>query len=199
MGGRQLLRRLLGVVAVALACAACGSSKPAPYAGSHPPPGIRAPDFALASYRGGVVRMRSLRGKVVVLTFVDSRCRAQCPIIVGRIASALRGLRKAQVTALAVTVDPEVDTPKSIRRFLAEQGALGLVDYLVGSRRRLGPIWKAYGILPATGDADVHSADVRVFDRHGVWVSTLHVGVDLTPANLVHDVRLAAPRTGDLL
>lgn len=38
---------------------------------------------------------------------------------------------------------------------------------------------------------DVHSADVRVFDRAGIWVSNLHVGLDLTPANLVHDLRVA--------
>jgi hypothetical protein len=32
---------------------------------------------------------------------------------------------------------------------------------------------------------------VRIFDRRGIWVSTLHAGIDLTPANLVHDIRAA--------
>lgn len=42
-----------------------------------------------------------------------------------------------------------------------------------------------------TGNADTHSADVRVFDRNGKWVATLHAGADLTPANLAHDITTA--------
>jgi hypothetical protein len=38
----------------------------------------------------------------------------------------------------------------------------------------------------------MHSAPVRVYDGRGRWRSTLHPGVDLTPANLAHDLRLAA-------
>ena len=60
------------------------------------------------------------------------------------------------------------------------------------------PVWHAFGVLPAvdTGNDDVHSADVRVFDRQGEWVSNLHAGVDLTPANLAHDIRLALASRG---
>jgi hypothetical protein len=47
-----------------------------------------------------------------------------------------------------------------------------------------------------TGNADVHSSDARIFDRNGMWVSTLHVPVDLTPANLVHDIRVALRKRG---
>src|SRR5207247_37385 len=42
-----------------------------PYRGSEPPGGIFVPEFALKSYRGDVVRTRSLRGKVVLVTFLD--------------------------------------------------------------------------------------------------------------------------------
>jgi len=60
------------------------------------------------------------------------------------------------------------------------------------------PVWKQFAVLPAaeTGNADIHSADVRIFDRRGLWVSTLHAGVDLTPTNLVHDIRLALRSKG---
>jgi len=37
----------------------------------------------------------------------------------------------------------------------------------------------------------VHSSDAHVYDRSSVWVSTLHVPVDLTAANLAHDIRVA--------
>ena len=96
--------------------------------------------------------------------------------------------------SLAISVNPHVDTPARVRAFLAEHRAAGLIRYVTGTPGQLGPVWKAFHILPAiaTGNDDIHSADVRVFDPRLRWVSTLHTSIDLTPANLAHDVRLAA-------
>src|SRR2546427_8685164 len=60
-----------------------------PYLGSRPPPGLHAPDFTLRSYRGNLVRMSDLRGKVVLVTFLDTKCTDKCPIIASQIAAAL--------------------------------------------------------------------------------------------------------------
>jgi len=135
----------------------------------------------------------------VLLSFVDTQCTEKCPIVTSVMASAYRRLTPAQrrqVVPLLVTVEPRSDTPARVRRFLARRNAL-VLDYLIGSVARLRPVWKAYGILPAvdSGNADVHSSDVRVFDRDGVWVTTQHAGVDLTPANLAHDAREALERS----
>jgi len=174
------------------------SSTPAPsFSGSPPPPGIRLPAFALRdALGGGAIRSRDLHGKVVLVTFLDTRCKEACPIIAGQIASGLRLLtsdERAGVDAIAITVNPRVDTALHVRAFLAEHRASGSIRYATGGRARLGPVWKAFHVLPAieTGDDDIHSADVRVFDRSGEWISTLHTSVDLTPANLAHDLRLA--------
>ena len=197
---------IVGAVALAAIFAAHrGGSQPAngpppgPYRGSEPPSGLHAPDFTLRDYRGKTVRMRALRGRVVLLSFVDSKCKEKCPIVTSVMASAMRRLARKQqreVVPLLMSVNPLIDTHTSIRRFLAARRALSL-SYLVGSVRKLRPIWKAYGILPAvdTGNADVHSSDVRVFDRNGIWVSTQHAGVDLTPANLAHDALAALRRS----
>ena len=166
-----------------------------PYRGSIPPPGIRAPDFTLRDYRGVAVAMRSLRGRVVVLSFVDSKCTEKCPIVTSVIALALHRLPpqiRREVVPLLITVSPRVDTRARVKRFLVARRALS-VDYLIGSVHELRPVWKAYGILPAvdTGNPGIHSSDVRIFNRDGVWVSTQHAGVDLTPQNLVYDIREA--------
>ena len=171
---------------------------PSPYRGSIPPPGIRAPDFTLRDYRGPEVTMRKLRGKVVVLSFVDSKCSQKCPIVTSVIAQTMKQLpvnTHRHVAPVLMSVDPKVDTPASVRRFLARRGALGLT-YVVGPTSEMRPIWKAYGILAAaeSGNADVHSSDVRIFDRHGIWVSSQHAGEDLTTANLEHDISLALRR-----
>jgi hypothetical protein len=44
-----------------------------------------------------------------------------------------------------------------------------------------------------SGKDILHSAPVRIYVG-GIWVATLHAGVDLTPANLAHDVRIALAR-----
>ncbi len=177
-------------------CGGTTSAQPAAYRGSIPPPGIHAPDFTLRSYRGPTVRLAALRSKVVLVTFLDTKCTESCPIIAGVIGVALPRLtlsERGQVEAVAITVQPRLDTPASVRRFLRVRHALGALDFLIGSVSQLRPVWKVFHVLPAvdTGNADIHSSDVRIFNRDGIWVSNLHVGVDLTPANLVHDVRTA--------
>jgi protein SCO1 len=167
---------------------------PGPYKGSEPPAGIRAPDFALRDYRGPLISMRAQRGKVVVISFVDSACTEKCPIVTGIMAQAYRLLRpseRRQVMPILLTVNPRVDKPANVRRFLVRRGALD-VDYLIGKVSRLRPIWKAFHIVAAvdTGNVDIHSSDVRIFDRGGFWVSTQHAGIDLTPENLAHDIRV---------
>src|SRR5437016_13693616 len=174
---------------------AASGPPPGAYRGSEPPAGIRLPAFTLRDYRGNVVRRSTLRGKVVLVTFLDTDCKTKCPIFASDIGAALRLLSRSerrQVVALALTVNPGMDTPASVRRFLRRRHALG-IDFLLGTAKQMRPIWQAFHVVSAaeTGNADVHSSDARVYDRSGVWVSTLHLPVDLTPANLVHDIRTA--------
>ena len=207
MRTRRLVIVALGAVIAAgaligalLATGRSGASQPellsGPYRGSTPPPGIRIPDATLPSYRGGTVSLRAQDGKVVVLTFLDSKCTDTCPIIaalIGRTWPLLTAAEKAQIRVYAISVNPLVDTPASVLRFLAARHALAVLDWLVAPVKVMRPVWRDFAVLPATdtGNNDVHSADVRVFDRRGIWVSNLHAGVDLTPTNLVHDIRLA--------
>jgi cytochrome oxidase Cu insertion factor (SCO1/SenC/PrrC family) len=169
---------------------------PGPYLGSTPPPGIRLPEFILHNQRGETIATRKLEGRVVVFTFLDSACHDSCPIIASVIATVIRRLTPAErshVSAFALTVNPSTDAPQNVTRFLRARGANGRLDFLLSTARKLQPLWKEFGVIPATqtGDADIHSADVRIFDRHGIWVTTQRPGVDLTPANLVHDLREA--------
>lgn len=168
---------------------------PGPYRGSEPPKGIMAPGFALKNYRGKLIRMSALRGKVVLVTFLDTDCKTKCPLIASAIGDALRLLspsERRQVAALALTVNPPSDTPATARAFLRQRQALGL-DFLLGTMKQMRPIWRAFHIVAAaeTGNADIHSADARIYDRGGEWVATQHLPPDLTPKNLAHDLRRA--------
>jgi protein SCO1 len=167
-----------------------------PYRGSEPPAEFRLPSFALRDPTGEVVRSRDLRGKVVLVTFLDSQCEDACPVIarqVGLTVDLLTAAERKEVEAIAISTDPAEDTPSSIRHFLASQDATGKVRFLVGEEQKMRTLWKRFRILSSleSGKDDLHSAPVRVYDRRGVWVSTQHPGTDLTPQNLAYDIRLA--------
>jgi cytochrome oxidase Cu insertion factor (SCO1/SenC/PrrC family) len=200
---------LLSLMAIALVGAVLGgcagrASEDAPatpsegaYRGSEPPGGIPMPQFELSDViTGEEVTPAKLRGKAVLVTFVDTDCTEKCPLLASAMGEALRELPsdvRAHTAAVAISVNPLVDTRRSVVRFLRQRHAEAL-RYLVGSVAEMTRVWKRFGVVSAyeTGDADTHSADVRVFNPDGIWVSTQHSGVDLTPANLAHDVELAA-------
>ena len=125
------------------------------------------------------------------------RIGAVIAVLAAAAAAAAAALLLASRDSTNRSANPPVDTPAHARRFLHQRGALGQIDYLLGTVRQLRPVWKAYAILPAvdTGDSDVHSADVRIFDRNGEWVSTLHPAIDLTPDNVAHDISTALRRS----
>jgi cytochrome oxidase Cu insertion factor (SCO1/SenC/PrrC family) len=165
------------------------------YIGSKLPEGLTMPAFRLRDYRGGVVSNRELHGRVSLITFLDTDCRTQCPIVAAAIGAGLRLLNlpeRRAVSAIAVTVNPPRDTPIRVRHFLRSRHALSM-NYLIGTTEQLRPVWKRFGVLAVTetGDADIHSSDVRVFNRRRRWVTTMHAGVDLSPRALAHDIRAA--------
>jgi protein SCO1/2 len=188
--------------ATVLAASFAGGSSPADqdsrYRGSEPPAGIAMPRFTLRSYDRRPLRSTELRGRVTVLTFLDSQCTESCPVIAWTVARVIDRLTRAErkgVQAVAISADPAEDTKASVRRFLADNRAHGRLSYLGGGEpeRKLRKVWQAFQVLSSleSGEDTLHSAPVRVYDRSGTWVATLHAGADLTEANLVHDIRAA--------
>lgn len=184
----------LAALAAALAVLLLRGEEPS-FRGSIPPAELTLPRFAATDDEGRAVSSAELEGKVLAVTFLDTRCTEACPVVAAQLARAHEALGEDRddVELLAFTVDPVEDTPARIDAFLARNRAKGKLRYLDGTVDELRPVWSAFGILAAydTGNPNMHSAPVRVYDRDGTWRSTLHTGVDLTPANLVHDLRSA--------
>jgi protein SCO1/2 len=172
-----------------------GSEKP-DFRGSQPAAPLTLPVFSLEDDEGREVRSAELRGKALAVTFLDVQCTEACPIIAAQIGQAMRALGddRGQVEALAISVDPVRDTAAGIDAFLRRYRAKGDLRYLDGTVAELRPVWTGFSVVAAydTGESNMHSAPVRVYDSEGRWRSTLHPGVDLTPANLAHDLRLAS-------
>lgn len=195
------------VVAAALALAAAGavagivlaggSDEPAQtFRGSVPPAGIELPAFELTDEDGRTVASDDLAGKVVAVTFLDTQCRAECPIVAPLMSQGVKLLspeEREQVAAIAITSDPTGDTPARVGEFLDRLHVRGVLRYLVGPVDVMEPIWREFAVTSSyeTGIHDFHSIPVRIFAPDGTWVSTLNSGADLTPANLAHDLRAA--------
>ena len=184
--------------------AALARADEGPYRGSEPPGRIGLVDFALRDHEGVLVRSSSLGGKVVLLTFLDSQCTEACPVIAAQIAQTfalLNTSERQRVFAVAISTDPREDTAASVRAFLRRNRTLGKLHYVGGGEPepKLRRIWKRFHILSSleSGEDTLHSAPVRIYVG-GVWVATLHAGVDLTPSNLAHDLRVALARASSL-
>jgi len=159
------------------------------------------PDFSLRDHDGRPVRSSDRRDRVTVLTFLDSQCTESCPVIAWTVARSIDRLTPAErneVRAVAISTDPAEDTRKAVRRFLARNRAVGRLAYVGGGapEQELRRVWKSYYVLSSleSGQDVLHSAPVRIYDRSGIWVTTLHAGADLTEANLLHDIRVALRR-----
>jgi protein SCO1/2 len=153
-----------------------------------------APGFRLADARGGRLDSRSLRGRPYLLTFLFTDCRDVCPLIGREIGEALRllGPRAAEVAAVAVTVDPEGDTPRVVRAWLRKHSLPANFHYLVGSRRRLEPVWRAYFAAPQPPGTEEsrHTASIWVIDARGRLRAKFSGGIPVSPADIAHDLRL---------
>jgi protein SCO1/2 len=183
-------------VAVGLVLARGSDSSNDSFAGGTPPPGITLPAFDLPDVDGTALSSSDLRGKVALVTFLDSQCTDACPIVASTLADGLSLLEpdeREQVVALAISTDPDEDTPEAVHAFLRPQGADGVIRYLVAPVDVLRPLWTKFAVATTfdSGDDSLHSAPVRIFDTAGEWVSTLNAGADLTPENVAHDVRAA--------
>jgi protein SCO1 len=174
-----------GVLGVWLANAGGDEPPASGWQGAQRPPGAVLPDFALRNQDGETVTAASLRGEPVVVAFVYSTCKDICPAQVQSIRGALDDLGH-DVRVIGVSVDPANDTPRLAQTFLLEQSMKGRMDFLLGSRAQLEPIWTAFGIAPQTKGRD-HSSYTIIVDAQG----RQRIGFpesELTPSRLAADL-----------
>lgn len=135
------------------------------------PGGRTAAPFRLGDQNGALVSLAALRGRPVLLTFLDSRCEEQCTTTGVDLGMMLRRMDPRERPRLViVSVDPAGDTTASIRRAMREWRLAGpwRWHWLHGNRRDLARVWEAYGITvqPTTNDI-VHGLALYLIDKQG--------------------------------
>jgi protein SCO1/2 len=213
--------RTAAAAAAALALAACGGSSPShtSSAATGPRPAkagtattattvgrvsyegptlqnpATAPPISLNDYLGRRIDTASYRGKAILLTFIYTHCPDVCPLIVSNLHNALAelGPDASRVKIIAVSTDPKGDTRAAVTAFLAARQMTGRMEYLVGRRAELTPVWRAWGISasnPTAHDEVNHSALV-----YGITASgkvTVVYPANFSAKEIAHDVPLLA-------
>ncbi|MEX0750539.1 MAG: SCO family protein [Dehalococcoidia bacterium] len=146
-----------------------------------------APDFSLIDQDGQSVALTDLRGKVVVLAFMDSRCDDTCPLTAQELrltANVLGSRVDERVAFVAINVNRNFNRPEDVALFTREQHLDEIPGwrFLTGPPEWLEPVWTAYNInvQPPSepGEDDFqHSPGVYVIDQQGNLVR--HVSVPL--------------------
>jgi len=142
--------------------------------GAAAPLDFRAPAFSLISQSGAPVSLASLRGKVVLLTFLDPVCTTDCPLIAQefRQAGQLLGASSRRVELVAIDLNPVYHTTQYTRAFDRQERLAKVPNwlYLTGPIAALRRVWHDYGVAAqpvAGGGMILHSDVAYVIDGSG--------------------------------
>ncbi len=158
-----------------------------------------APDFTLTdAVTGKSLTLSSLRRSTVAMAFLFTRCPDVCPLTAGQFRATQRSLGDdaSKVVFVAVSVDPEGDTPAAVRAFSELHDLQDRWHYLIGPRQQLEAVWALYGVgaFASPGARAVeHNDAIYLIDGRGRERAILHSS---DPANWLLDDLRALIREG---
>jgi cytochrome oxidase Cu insertion factor (SCO1/SenC/PrrC family) len=142
--------------------------------GTNAPLNYSAPAFSLTDQHGRTVTLASLRGKVVLMTFLDPVCTSDCPLEAQefREAGQLLGAADRHVELVAIVANPVDYQIGYTQAFDRQEGLAGVSNwlYLTGSPAQLQKVWSDYGIaadIEPAGSMIAHSEIAFAIDQHG--------------------------------
>jgi len=159
-------------------------------------PGEPVPDFAVTTQDGATLRLSDLRGAVVVLTFIYTRCPLPdfCPLMDRKFAELAALVRAAPgraepVRLLSVSFDPEHDTPEVLARHARALGARApLWSFAVATHQELRTVAEPLGLIYApTGREIVHGLSTSVIAPDGT-LARRESGNGWSPADLLKTI-----------
>lgn len=155
-----------------------------------------APEFTLTDYDGKKVSLAQLRGQVVALTFIFTRCADTCPLLTAKLVSIQRKLKpelKHKVFFAAVTVDPERDTPEVLKRYAQAHSAdPARWAFLTGSAAQIAEVTRSYGIYNKRDKGAMeHTFLTSLIDAQGA-LRVQYLGWRFNPEEFSGDLRKLA-------
>jgi cytochrome oxidase Cu insertion factor (SCO1/SenC/PrrC family) len=130
-----------------------------------------APDFTLKDQTGQPVTLSSLRGQVVVVTFMDPQCTSLCPINATDLSNAEADLApNVKPVLLVVSVAPD-RTPLDVSTFVSHVTWRPGWHWLLGNQAELQAVWSTWSFA-LNGTDVVHQEIAHVINRQGMVVAS---------------------------
>jgi len=152
-----------------------------------------APDFALTSQDGAMVKLADFRGKVVAVTFIFTKCTKSCPVLTPMMSFVQDRLGAdfgSKIAFVSITVDPERDSPQVLREYGEAFGAnFAGWSFLTGSPSDIRDVTRRYGVFAAkadNGNVD-HTFLTSIVDPRGI-LRVQYLGVRFDPEDFRLDL-----------
>lgn len=171
-----------------------------------PKPGDAVPDFAMLNQSGHKIHMEQFRGKVLVATFIYTRCPLAdyCPRMTHNFAEIDKTLAKDPVLysrthLLSISFDPKFDTPSVLKGYgesymeRDSKNAFSHWDFAVPPQKELDQVLEFFGVgvTPGENQTLTHSLSTAVIGKDGkitAWYPTN----DWKPEDVVEAIKKAA-------
>ena len=173
-----------------------------------PKPGDEVPSYRLINQDGKAIRIHDYKGKVLLLTFVYTRCQdpGQCTLMSSNFATIDQELQKQpelynKTHLLSISFDPEYDTPKVLRSYGAAytgrysdenfahwEFASGSADEVKGIAQYFG--LRYYQDSASGKEQVVHSLRTAVIGPDGKIVK-VYRGNEWKPDEVLKDLQMA--------
>ena len=149
--------------------------------------------FQLTDQNGKAVTDKSLKGKPTLIFFGYTHCPDVCPTSLFEISEVLRALGKDadKVNAVFISVDPERDTPATMKDYLSSFDPH--LEGLSGDPAETAKVitsYRVYAKKVPTKDGDYtmdHTALIYLMDRDGRFVSPFNL--KRTPEEAAADLK----------
>ncbi len=168
-----------------------------------PQPGDGVPDFALVNQSGRRIHLQQYRGRVLLLTFIYTRCPLSnyCPLMSRNFAAIDTSLVAepklyTKTHLLSISFDPKYDTPAVLRSYgeaytgRYTQEKFQHWEFAAPETSDVAPLleWFGVGVTPGPGKTLQHSLSTAVVGMDGkilAWYPTN----DWTPEQVLQVVR----------
>lgn len=186
-----------------------GDGKSSPGTTQHiPEKGDAVPDIALVNQDGKVIHFSNYRGKVLLVTFIYTRCPLPdfCPRMNENFRAVQKLLREMpgatdRAEFLSISFDPEHDTPAVLKHYasLYKKSVAGEKSFdwqfAVPAAKDLPELAQFFGLVYQPGQAEiVHSLSTTVIGTDGK-VETWYSDNDWTPADAAQAISSLLHRT----
>jgi protein SCO1/2 len=155
-----------------------------------------APDFTLTTQEGAELRSSTLRGQILLVTFIFTTCNGTCPATTYRMAQVQQELKRhdlsKSVRLLSITLDPARDTPERLRGYMQLYDAdSSNWTFLTGTPEDVSKVIAAWGmwVRPAANGQLDHPSRVFLVDQKG-RVREIYNLTFMKTARVIADIQL---------